>query len=69
MFKFKKTKTRCCHCGKEIKISIPKDVYKKTPHIIYGCSCNSCVPEYSPARNGIEESQYTECERSKLWPF
>ena len=67
--KNKKVKTRCCHCGKEITVLIPKNIYAKMPHVAYGCSCNACVPEYSAARNGIEESEYVEYKRSKLWPF
>ena len=45
----------CCYCGKEIGIGVPD---KHTE--IDSCSCNDCVPEHSSARNGIDESIYTE---------
>lgn len=48
-------KARCCYCGKEISISVPN---RNTE--VNGCSCNDCVPEDSSARNGIDESLYTE---------
>lgn len=47
--------TKCCYCGKEIGVGVPDR------HIeVYSCSCNDCVPEHSSARNGIDESLYTE---------
>lgn len=48
-------KTRCCYCGKEIGVSVPNRNIK-----IQSCSCNDCIPENSSARNGIDESIYTE---------
>lgn len=48
-------KTRCCYCGKEIGIGAPTE-----NTTIYSCSCNDCVPDESAARNGIDESVYTE---------
>lgn len=47
--------TNCCHCGAEIGVGVPNRYVE-----VDGCSCNDCVPEDSPARNGIEESLYTE---------
>lgn len=47
--------TKYCYCGKEIGIGVPDEHTE-----IHGCSCNDCVPECSSARNGIDESLYTE---------
>ncbi len=49
-------RTKCAYCGKTIWVSIPNG---KTANI-NSCTCNDCIPENSPARNGIEESIYTE---------
>ena len=40
-------------------VEIPDEVNKKNPQLC-GFSCNDCVPENSPARDGINESVYTE---------
>lgn len=48
-------KIRCCYCRTKIFISVPNLNTK-----MQGCSCNDCVPEDSSARNGIDESLYTE---------
>ncbi len=47
--------TKCAYCGKTIYVSVPN----KTANI-NACTCNDCIPENSPARNGIEESIYVE---------
>lgn len=52
-------KVNCQYCGKEIVVEIPDEVNKKNPQLC-GFSCNDCVPENSPARDGINESVYTE---------
>ena len=49
----------CQYCKKEIVVEIPDDVNEKNPNLS-GFSCNICVPENSPARDGINESIYTE---------
>lgn len=53
-------KTKCCYCGKEILVSIPTEDYKNNPNLGKSCSCNNCIPENSAARDGINESIYTE---------
>lgn len=55
-----KVKTNCYYCGKGIKVLMPRKVYKEHPELLNGCSCNRCVPENSAARDGINESIYTE---------
>lgn len=55
-----KIKTNCYYCGKDIKVLMPRKVYKEHPELLHGCSCNRCVPENSAARDGINESIYTE---------
>lgn len=49
---------KCCYCNKDIVIEIPE---KRKDLITYNIfSCNNCIPEYSRARNGIDEVPYTE---------
>lgn len=48
-------KTICNYCGKRIFVEVPSINANTT-----GCTCNDCVPETSRARNGIDESTYTE---------
>ena len=55
-----KIKTNCYYCGKGIKVLMPRKVYKEHPEFLNGCSCNRCVPKNSAARDGINESIYTE---------
>ncbi len=50
-------KTICYYCGKRIFVEVPS-INANTD----GCTCNDCVPETSRARNGIDESTYTEPE-------
>ncbi len=47
--------TKCVYCGKTIYVSVPDKSVN-----IDACTCNDCIPENSPARNGIEESIYVE---------
>lgn len=51
----------CQYCNKNIVVEIPDDVNKKNPNLS-GFSCNECVPENSAARDGINESIYTEAK-------
>lgn len=55
-----KIKTICVQCSKEIEVEVPADIYEENPKCINGCTCNKCVPKNSPARDGINESLYTE---------
>lgn len=50
-----KIKTMCCECGKSIVIKAPAAAKNETSF-----TCNNCVPEHSAARDGINESVYTE---------
>lgn len=52
-----KKETKCIYCGKSIIVEVPNMKAN-----VDGCSCNHCVPENSPARDGINESIYTECK-------
>lgn len=45
----------CGYCGKRIFVEVPNR-YASTA----GCTCNDCVSPRSMARNGIDESTYTE---------
>jgi len=49
--------TVCGYCGKRIFVEVPNR-YVNTA----GCTCNDCVSPRSAARNGIDESTYTEHE-------
>lgn len=51
----KKIRTRCCQCGKNIVVHAPKSL-----NMTDGFTCNNCVPVNSAARDGINESPYTE---------
>lgn len=53
-------RTNCCHCKKDIMVDIPKNIYEANRNILQSCSCNECVSENSPARDGINESIYPE---------
>lgn len=51
-------KTKCYLCDKNIKINIP---FKFRRYKVHGAfSCNQCVPENSPVRNGQDEAFWTE---------
>ena len=50
--------TICCHCERPIKVNVPEYLMKRNPHYFMGNSCTDCIPENSPARNGIEESNF-----------
>lgn len=56
-----KKNVKCQYCGKEIVVEIPEEVNKKNPELS-GFSCNNCIPENSPARDGINESIYVEAK-------
>lgn len=62
--KTKKVTTKCQYCGKEIKLNIPKEVLEKIGIENLGCSCNMCIPANSAARDGINESIYTEAKEN-----
>jgi len=49
---------KCCYCHKNIKIEIPKKYSNLIQYNIF--SCNTCIPENSPIRNGIDEITFTE---------
>ena len=51
----------CQYCKKEILVEIPDKIVKLNPNL-KGFSCNQCVPENSPARDGINESIYVEAK-------
>lgn len=56
--------THCSKCGKRIVVDIP-DRYER--YKTEGClTCNDCCDENSPARNGIDESTFTDISK-KLW--
>ena len=58
-----KRTTKCIYCGKTIQVDIPENAIPKgysKDNDCLGCSCNQCVPENSAARDGINESIYTE---------
>ena len=51
-------KTYCFYCGKNIKIDVP---YKFERYRVHGAfSCNKCVAEDCPSRNGQEDAVWTE---------
>lgn len=62
--KTKRVTTKCQYCGKEIKLNIPKEVLEKIGIENLGCSCNMCIPANSAARDGINESIYTEAKEN-----
>lgn len=64
MLKTRKVTTKCQYCGKEIKVNIPKDVLKRIGVDNLGCACNTCIPPNSAARDGINESIYTEAKKN-----
>lgn len=49
----------CQYCNKNITIKIPSNIINKYPKLS-GFSCNDCIPKDSAARDGINESIYTE---------
>jgi len=56
--------THCSYCGKRIIVNIPLKYERfKTEGYL---SCNNCVDENSPARNGIDESTFTDISKI-LW--
>jgi hypothetical protein len=56
----------CQHCNKEIVVNVPKEDYiKDKERCSTGNSCNSCIPENSAARDGINESIYTEVKKKE----
>lgn len=60
-----KINCKCHDCGKQIIINIPKSIYQIDNNIINTFTCNKCIPENSPARDGINESIYTEAKRKE----
>lgn len=52
-------KTKCRQCGKDIVVEAPEDTG--------GFTCNACVPVNSPARDGINESVYTQVQNVKQY--
>lgn len=48
-------KTKCCYCGKKIKVNIPLRLVLRNRYNLRGNACYICVPENSIARNGIDE--------------
>lgn len=61
-----KVKCKCEYCGKSIIIEVPRDDYNNSDFdCTLGNSCNNCIPENSAARDGINESIYTEVKRNK----
>lgn len=54
-------KCKCENCGKDIVVDVPdKDYYNSDFDCSLGNTCNDCVPFSSAARDGINESIYTE---------
>lgn len=51
---------KCCSCGKEVVVRIPKYLVSQNPEIVKGITCNSCVSADSAARDGINESIFVE---------
>lgn len=63
-----KVKCKCTYCGKDIIVNIPKkDLDNNDFDVTLGNSCNNCIPENSPARDGINESIYTEVKKKENW--
>ena len=51
-------KTKCVYCGKVIFVSVPTKNANSDADV---CTCKKKKKKNSTARNGIEESPYTEC--------
>lgn len=60
-----KIKCNCCMCNKSIIVSIPKKIYMNNINILNTITCNECIPENSTARDGINESIFTEVKRKE----
>ena len=56
--------TNCGHCGKRVIVEIPEEFERHKHHGAF--TCNDCVPEFSPARNDIDESTFTDISYN-LW--
>lgn len=58
--------TNCIECNKRIILNIPEKhkIYKI--HNIH--TCNECISENSPVRNGIDESYFTDIS-DNLWKY
>ena len=51
-------KTKCCYCGKPIKVEIPLRLVLCNRYWLLGNACLHCVPAASISRNGIDESAW-----------
>ena len=51
-------KTKCCYCGKPIRVSIPFRLVFHNKYLLRGNACCACVPIGSILRNGIDESAW-----------
>lgn len=61
-----KIRVKCCSCGKKIVVDVPRHIVKSQPRVKDALTCNECVPENSPARDGINESIYTEIDHTSV---
>ena len=54
-------KCKCQYCKKDIIVEVPKEnVLSNDFGCTLGNSCNDCIPNFSAARDGINESTYME---------
>lgn len=59
-----RVKCKCQYCNKDIVVEAPKsDIENNYFDCTVGNSCNECIPENSAARDGINESTYTEVKK------
>lgn len=58
MSEYKWYKTNCHYCGKKIMVKIKSKLINNNPDLLLGNACCKCIPQNSPARNGIDESSF-----------
>ncbi len=51
-------KTKCCYCGRPIRVEIPLILVLRNRDHLQGNACLHCVPAASILRNGIDESAW-----------